>query len=353
MKTTIGILGALLIVIPMAHAEKVADLPDVIRPVSISLEGNSVYITDQTTIHLYSLEPFKRIKTFGIQGQGPGEFNSIPSLKIYPEKLFINCLGKIMIFTPDGEFVEQTNLPFRLFHFYYPLLQVGTNYVAFPMIFSREENEMIHQGKIYDSEFKELKVFYKGGKPQVPPPPRADAPLQKIRWEVIPDCVDFDVTEEKIFVADSRKGFYIGVFDAQGDFLYEIDNEYEKMKVPKSFKRDYMEEREKSDNWEQLKTRFDYVFKDDYPAFFTVKLADAKIYAVTYAKKGGQYELVEMDLEGKTLRRSFSFPLDKGKRMMQGLVPYGNEYDIHEGYIYYLAYNDETSWYELHRASIQ
>jgi hypothetical protein len=196
-------------------------------------------------------------------------------------------------------------------------------------------------------------VFYKGSRPQVPPPPRADAPPQKIRWEVIPDCVDFDVTEEKIFVADSRKGFYIGVFNAQGNLLYEIDKEHDKVKVPKSFKSEYMKEREQSDNWDQLKARFDYVFKDHYPAFFTVKLADAKIYAVTYTKKGGKHELVEMDLKGKILSRSFSFPLDKGKRIMQGLVPYGNEFDIHKRYIYYLTYNDETSWYELHRARIQ
>jgi len=353
MKKTTGILGVLLMVIPMVHAEKVADLPDIIRPASIRLDRDTVYIVDQTAIHIYSLKPFKRIKTFGAQGQGPGEFNSVPFLKIYPEKLFINCLGKIMTFSHDGEFVKQTKLPFRLFYFYYPILQVGLNYAAFPMVFSREENELIHYGKIYDQELSELKVFYNGGKPQVPPPPRADAPPQKIRWEVIPDCLDFDVMESKIFVADSRKGFYIGVFNDHGTQLYEIDNKYEKIKVPKSFRDDYMKERKESDNWEQLKASFEYVFRDYYPAFFTVKLAEGIIYAATYAKKNGKYELVQMDLEGKILRRSFSFPLDRERRIMDGLIPYGNEFDIHKGKIYYLVYNDENSRYELHRATIQ
>lgn len=353
MKKTIGVLVALLIGLSLVHAEKVADLPGVLKPASINLGRNSVYITDQSYIHLYSLSPFKRIKTFGVQGQGPGEFNSLPSLKIYPGKLFINCLGKIMTFTHDGEFVKQTTLPFRLFHFYYPVLQVGTNYVAFPMIFSKEENDIFHYGKIYGTELEELKVFYRGSKPQVPPPPRADAPPQKIKWEVIPDCMDFDVTEEKIFVGDSRKGFYIGVFDPQGNLLYEINNEYEKIKVPKSFKDAFMKERRESDNWEQMKARYDWIFKDYYPAFFTVKIADGKIYTATYAKKGDRYELVEMDLKGKVLGRSFSFPLEMRNRITEGLLPYPNEFDIHKGYIYYLMYNDETSWFELHRTRIE
>jgi len=348
-----GILAALITIMPMVHAEKVADLTDIIRPASICLERATVYIVDQTAIHLYSLEPFKRIKTFGAQGQGPGEFNSVPFLKIYSEELFINCLGKIMIFSHDGEFVKQTKLPFRLFYFYYPMLQIEKNYAAFPMIFSREENELIHYGKIYDPELNELKVFYNGGKPQVPPPPRADAPPQKIRWEVIPDCLDFDVMEGKIFVADSRKGLYIGVFNDQGTLLYEIEKEYEKIKVPKSFRDEYMKERKESDNWEQLKARFEYVFKDYYPAFFTFKLAEGKIYVVTYAKEDDKYELVKMDLKGKTLRRSFSFPLDRERRIMDGLIPYSNEFDIYGGEIYYLMYNDENSCYELHRARIQ
>lgn len=154
-------------------------------------------------------------------------------------------------------------------------------------------------------------------------------------------------------MADSRKGLYIDVFNDQGTLLYEIDNEYEKIKIPKSFKDEYMKKRRESDNWQQLKARYEYIFKDYYPAFFAVKLADKKIYAATYAKENEKYELVEMDLKGKTLRRSFSFPLDRERRIMDGLIPYSHEFDIYRGGIYYLMYNDENSWYELHRARIQ
>lgn len=115
------------------RAEKIADLKDVMEPASIRIDGNSVYIPDRSVIHFYTLEPLALIKSFGMRGEGPGEFNSTPHVKIYEDGLFLNCSGKIMQYTREGEFVHQTKLPFRLFYFYYPLLKVEENYVGFPL----------------------------------------------------------------------------------------------------------------------------------------------------------------------------------------------------------------------------
>lgn len=332
------------------HAEKVADLTNVMEPASIRIEGTSVYIPDRSTIHFYTLEPFAHNKSFGARGEGPGEFNSTPHVKIYADGLFINCMGKIMQFTHEGEFVHQTKLPFRLFYFYYPLLKVRENYVGFPMRRVEEDNTFIHAGKIYDSELKEQVEFYQGIAPMLPPPPPPGTPVQKKNWEVIPDCLDFDVVDDKIFISDSRKGFYIGVFDSQGKWLYEIQNPYEKIKVSRAFRNRHMKELQEREDWEQLKARFEYVFKKHFPAFFSTKIADTKIYAATYAQKEGKYEFVEMDLEGQELNRSFSFPFGPGEHNMRGFVPFNNVYDVHEGFIYYLIYNDDTSLWELHRS---
>ena len=200
-------------------ADKVADLTDVMEPASIRIDGNSLYIPDRSAIHFYTLEPLTLNKSFGVRGEGPGEFNSIPHVKIYPDGLFLNCMGKIMQFTRDGEFLHQTKLPFRLFYFYYPLLKVEENYVGFPMRHIEENNTFVHAGKIYDSELEEQVEFYKGIATMLPPPPPPGTPVQKKNWEVIPDCLDFDVVDDKIFISDSRKGFYIGVFDSQGKLV--------------------------------------------------------------------------------------------------------------------------------------
>jgi hypothetical protein len=331
------------------RAEKVADLTDVMEPASISIDRNSVYIPDRSVIHYYTLEPFALNKTFGVRGEGPGEFNSTPHVKIYPDGLFLNCMGKIMHFTCDGEFIHQIKLPFRLFYFYYPLLKVGENYVGFPMRHVEEDNTFIHAGKIYDSELKEQIEFYQGIAPMLPPPPPPGTPVQKKNWEVIPDCLDFDVVDDRIFISDSRKGFYIGVFDVQGKLLYEIQNHYEKLKVSRAFRNKHMKELQEREDWEQLKARFEYVFKKYFPPFFTTRIAGKKIYAATYAQQDGKHEFVEMDLKGQVLNRSFSFPFGPGEQNMRGFVPFNNSYDVYEGYIYYLVYNDETSLWELHR----
>jgi hypothetical protein len=34
---------------------------------------------------------------------------------------------------------------------------------------------------------------------------------------------------------------------------------------------------------------------------------------------------------------------------MRGFVPFNNVFDVHEGFIYYMVYNDDTSLWELHR----
>lgn len=331
------------------RAEKVADLTNVMEPASIRIEGNSIYIPDREVIHYYTLEPFALDKSFGVRGEGPGEFNSTPHVKIYVDGLFLNCMGKIMEFTREGEFVHQTKLPFRLFYFYYPLLKVGKNYVGFPMRRVEEDNTFIHAGKIYDSDLKEQGEFYQGIAPMLPPPPPPGTPVQKKNWEVIPDCLDFDVVDDKIFISDSRKGFYIGVFDSQGKLLYEIQNPYEKIKVSRAFRNNHIKELQEREDWEQLKARFKYVFKKYFPAFFSTRIAGKNIYAVTYAHQGDKYEFVEMDLKGQVLNRSFSFPLGPGEQNMRSFVPFNNVYDVHEGFIYYLVYNDSTSLWEIHR----
>jgi hypothetical protein len=110
-----------------------------------------------------------------------------------------------------------------------------------------------------------------------------------------------------------------------------------------------MKELQEREDWEQLKARFEYVFKKHFPAFFSTRIAGKKIYAVTYTQQDGKYEFVEMDFKGQVLDRSFSFPFGPGEQNMRSFVPFNNVYEVHEGLIYYLVYNDCTSLWELHR----
>ena len=205
------------------------------------------------------------------------------------------------------------------------------------------------EGKIYGPDFRLLQSFCQVDSPFLPPPPRPGTkPAAKIDYNVIGECLDFDAADGKIFLADSRKGFFISVFNQKGDLLYEINNKYKKIKVPEAFEEEYMREERKSENWERLKMLYNYVFKEYYPPFFTFKVSDRKIYAVTYEKTEEKYEVVVMDPGGNVLKRSFAFPLDPTKREVHGFPPYSTTYDISKDHIYYLVEDPEAETWELY-----
>jgi len=53
---------------------KTIPLPDLMKPASIAADAERLYISDGTTVHVYSRNDFKLEKTFGKKGEGPQEF---------------------------------------------------------------------------------------------------------------------------------------------------------------------------------------------------------------------------------------------------------------------------------------
>ncbi|UCH96204.1 MAG: hypothetical protein JSV88_04925 [Candidatus Aminicenantes bacterium] len=354
-KVTLLIFLLMFVFIHLLNAKKVANLPEVMKPVSIAVDGSQLFITDSTnesTIHIYSLQPFTHVKTFGKPGEGPGEFMSLPHLTVYPDHLLINGMKKLQTFSRDGAFQKEMKLPFMHFYFYYPLLSIGDRYVRLRLEPSEEEKKFIFKADLLDKNFDLVKKFYQGGPPQILPPRRGAAP-QKKELDVVYDYLDLAISGNRIFIADSRKGFFIAVFDHQGNMLYEINKAYSKLKIPGEFKEDFMQEQRRSPNWERLKQMFNYKFKEYFPAFFSFKIDNQKIYVTTYEKKGNNYEIVILDLEGNILKRSSSFPLHPLQRISRRFVSYSNEYDIVDDKIYYLIENKDTEEWELHAVEIR
>lgn len=343
----------LLIVSPLGFASKVGNLTGVNKPNALSVDGDRVYITEGTSVHIYSLDPLKHLVTFGSPGEGPGEFKEMPYVNLVPGALFINNTGKIMYFSRDGVFLKETRLPFHYFYFNYPLLPVKENIACFQLHFDRETKKIAFEGKVYGPDYQLLRSFAEVDSPFLPPPPPPGVkPAKKVDVQVIEDCLEFTAAHEKIFLADSRKGFFISVFDHKGDLLYEKNNKYKKIKVPDDYKENFMKELRKSDRWEQLNTVYNYVFKDHYPPFFSIKVRDERIYALTYDQEEGKREVVVMDLSGKVIGRSFAFPLDPARRELSGFPLYSTTYDISWGNIYYMVENEETESWELYVSKI-
>ena len=341
---------------------QVIPMPEVIEPFTLVVYGGRIVIPESTHISIFSLKDFRLIKKFGSRGEGPGEFRYPPHITAFPDFLLANASGKLIYYSHEGDFIRETKLPFFYNSEAWPMLPVGSNYIGLPMEMEKINPGTLrlrHVGRLYDSGFKPLKLLSEGIPPLVPPPPpppRAGTPARmtpKQDFEAIPDYVDYAVVGDRIFLADNRKGLYIAVYDRLGNLLREIKHDEKAIRVSDDYKEAAMKRLRAQPNWESMNRQFNFRFREDFPAFFSFKVANNKIYMTTYAKEGEKYEIVVMDLEGRILGRSFSFPLPPYQDVTYRFTLFSNAYEIYEDRIYYLAYNYDTDIYELHIVPIK
>ena len=263
-------------------------------------------------------------------------------MTVYPDYLLVNIISKMIYFTLDGDFKKEAKIPFLYQPYNFPFAPVGDNFVGFSM-FIAQDGRTFSIGCIYNKNFQLLKRFYE------PVPRGGPPPALGSERDVILDCIQMAIEQNKIFIADSRKGFHISVFDSQGKLLYEIHKDFKKLNVTKEYKNGYIKKKMEDSLWERVYSHYKYKYAEYFPAFFSFKIDNEKIYLVTYTKKDNLYEIVVMNLKGDIIKRNFVFPLH----------PYGSlynlssEYDIHGDKIFYLTYNYQNDVYELNITEIK
>lgn len=318
-------------------------IPEAEAPHDIKAERGEVYIADEESILVYSLESGQLLRRIGKRGQGPGEFLIIPGrLAIISDRLIVGDMRRILIFSCQGKYLSQVREPALLAD--YNFLPVGSNFVGFARERQEDGSFSEPKGYIYNQNGKILKQFY-GEMPEgpPPPPPPGQIPAQKQDAPIIQDYADYTVYEDRIYVADSRKGLFVSVFNDQGELLYEINQPVEKIKVPSSFKDKYLKgvKARGSKYWEY----FNPIVPEFFPAFVSFKMDAGKIYFITPAQKEGKYELLVLDLKGKILERSFRCPLDPFD--YDFLELFNLSFDIEKDQLIWYRYNPEKEYYEI------
>ena len=321
---------------------RIIPLPEVEKPRQICAEHGKVYIVDDRDIVVYSFEDGRFLRKIGRVGQGPGEFRIGPGrLTVLEERLAVRNMFQVMFFSISCDYIGQLREP--SYTGFFPYLPVGKNYVAFPNDRRQDGSFAPPTGCIYDGEGKLLKRFYDAlpEQPPPPPPPGSGPPSKKPDALMVREYVDWLVHKGMIFVADSRKGLSISVFDEEGNPLYEIKHKVDKVKVTKEFRESVLEERKKS-KYEEYDNP---VFPEFFPAFIGFKIDNGRIYAITPAQKDGLSEIIEMDLKGKILERGFRMPLAPRFGIPEA---FSLNYDIEDGKFLWLEYNEAKEVHELH-----
>jgi len=321
-------------------------LPEVEDPNQICVEKNRVYISDKRAVLVYDLKKGGLLTKIGKIGQGPGEFAMGPlGLTLFSDKLVVADVRKIKYFSAEGKYLSEVLMPPNMGP--YPFLPAGKNFVGFPVEYREDGSPPAAPGWIYNRDLKSIKKFYDSFPVKAPPPPpgKSGAPAIKTDVQMIGAYTDFLVSEDKIYVADSRKGLTISVFDEAGNPLNVIRVPVEKVKVSRSYMDEVIRERQASKYWTTILARQNPIFDEFFPDFAGMKIDGGRISVITAAQRNGLYEVIVLNREGRILERAYRFPL---RPEFQTLQFFGRKYDINEDRIFWLVYNEAKELYELH-----
>jgi hypothetical protein len=330
--------------IPAKSAEKIVPLNEIIDAYIVRVGHGRVFVVDREDLAVYSLDDFRFLGRIGRKGQGPGEFEMLQDLDILPDGLLVRSMNKIHYFSKDGVFERAVVIPSQRYGGY--PVPFGNRFVWFYGDFQEDGSLGPPKGHLCDENLNPIKdVFGEApGSPPPPPPPipGAGSPGKKRDVPMIFDFFSYRTEDDKIFIADSRQGLSISVFNNKGDFLYEIRHEVNRVKVPAGYKDDILK---KQPPTARYWASFNPVVPQFFPIFFGFKIDGGKIYAIATEQKDNFHEIIVMDLAGKILRRSYGFPLAPN---WFAIASTNLRFDIHQDKIFYLEYNDAAERFELH-----
>lgn len=192
------------------------------RSLDIDSQGN-IYILDNPSASLKKFAPDGTfIKSFGREGHGPGETQRPFMIVILNDVIYVAdyALDRMVTYDTDGNFFRNIRLKGK-----HPLFirGVGKDKFIGYMEYWYRIKKLTYQRfnlVLMDSEFNEIAV------------------LREYKIKFDPRYNNFQdrytayaVADNKIYVAeDSREKYRINVFDFQGQLLYAIEKDYEKVK---------------------------------------------------------------------------------------------------------------------------
>lgn len=338
MKKLFILLTFLFLIIPV-FGEKIAEFPEINNPNPafnpLILDTDGLIITDGIKIYIYSPWDYSLKATFGKAGEGPREFvgydrGTAVITEVDGKQILVNSLKKLTFFSKEGNYIKEikTNSGW----WFKPMGEGFLGYAGKVEGTTQYDTINLYNADLtpYKQVFKSKQFIQKGAKINLFEY-RRPLPL------VIGDLI----------VINSKKG-EINIFDKEGKIKKTFLPPYQKIKFEKQHK-DEMIASLKLDPrlkvyYELFKGRIE--FPEYFPPLRNMKIADGKIYLLTYLKKDKKPELLTYDLEAKALGRDFVPLVEKNTIEV---FPF----TIHKGSIFQLIENDETGNMELHRFKLQ
>jgi len=309
----------------------VVPLPELLKPVNLYVDDTQFYITEGTSIFIYSQKNHRLIKKFGKEGEGPEEFKILPQLplilNVTTDHLVVNSLGKISHFTKSGEFIREEKVKGG---FVFALLPLGDHLAGQGL--TQENNVRFRSINIYDQQLNKIKEISKVED-------NFQAPGQGIR--VLHEAFVHQTIDDRLYTATERD-FVIRVFSESGREQKPITLSYDLVPMTQKHRDDIVEFFETDPSTkafaELLKP---YRFPEAFPAVAFMFAADDQLYVMTWRREHDRNEFFVFEKNGTLVRRS-TLPL----KYRNAILPF--PFAIHAGKFYQIIENEGTEEWELH-----
>jgi len=313
-----------------ASAEFVAKLPQVINPFFITIADGRMYIVENSVaVHIYTLDSkgISFIKTFGRQGQGPGEFDSIWVVRPFKDHLDIPGSFKLARFSLEGVYLSE--VPVTVGAFKGAVYRLGDGYVVRGVNF--DEKGTTTTIRLYDKDFKLIKEI--GGRTE---------PANIMKINLVANYYAPRVLGEQLYVIDAAQDSVVTVYDRNGVEQKKIRLPLEPIKVTAALKEAVIKPLKESwtgpTRWEDFEQRL--FFPDRTPGLDYFEVLGGKFVARTYKYNQDRAEFALFDEQGRELRR---LDLPFTGRLSNGIL-----FCFYEGRYFYLHENPQEEVWELH-----
>lgn len=321
----------LMVLASFSFGEVAATFPEVLKATQLVVGDDQIYVIEDTTIYIYSLNDYKFKKKFGKAGEGPQEFQGFVVVTPHEDQLLINSIAKISYYTKDGIFKKEQRTSAGIgSNLFYPLKEgfIGSGG-------SIDKNIHYVTINFYDSKLNKGKELFR----------MKAAGQQSGKIELLKRTFAYQTHDNKIYII-GEEGFLIDVMDHTGKKLFSIkQKEYKRRKFTSEDEkiiRNFIKK--------QFRQRYEFVkdrlaFPDYFPEILDFFIADNKIYVSTWKWENKRVEFFIFDLKGK-LEKNIYIPF----AFQDALRAY--PVSIKNGKLYQLIENDEEEW-ELHISGIE
>lgn len=326
------LLTAFIIQLPGSTKEiKITPMPEVMQPRSILVKDNLLLVSEKEAVSLYSLETFDLLKRFAPKGEGPGEFRFPPNIYMLDDSFFADGSGKTACFSLKGQLLRETKKTSRG-----RFIPVKENFVFLKPGFDLKKRTVTFNVQVVDKSNKMIKELYTGEDEDVFLNFSGDTGREVKR--MTPHCFKVTANRDKIFIADSQKGFFFEVFDYAGKHVTTIDKETGDVRVPDAYKQAAMDKLRKFHDWERMKNNR-FVFYPHFPRIKEFRVDGLGLYVETYKQEGTANEFIVLDFNGKIIKKVF-------------LPAEDVVYTFSNGVYYYLKEDPEEEQWELFKVKV-